>query len=216
MARKEQVGEVAVHKDLIAAEMAEQALWMTHVPSWHPRNEGEGEGGGEGGEGTGQGEGGTGEDTRTDAEKAAQAAVDAAYEKLRAAEKERDTYKATATKLERQGLGEVEKAQRAAEDARLEAAALQEKLDSIEREKVVTSVATTLKFKKPSIALKFVEAGSTDEKSIRRDLADAIKDIPELVTEGAPPPPVNGGNQNNNGSMNARMNSALRKAAGRA
>lgn len=219
MALKDKAEEVAV-VDLIMAEMAEQETWETYIPVWHPRNEGEGDGdgGGDGGDGSGgEGDGngsGDGGDTRTEAERAAQAAVDAAYAKLRDAEKERDRYKADLTKAQRNSMGDLEKAQAEAEDARLEAAALQEKLDKIERDETISEYAKSMKFKNPEKAARFVPADATDAKSIRAALKEATKDIPELVTSGAPPPPVNGGG-GDGGSVNSRMNAAIRQAAGR-
>jgi hypothetical protein len=204
------VAEVA---NLIQQEMAEQAKWEIHIPAWHPTNRVE--------------------NPPADPpvnppvnppkdppvnppKDDAQAAVDAAYAKLREAEKERDRLAAIVKKGERSGMEETERLKAEAEDARNEAAALQEKLDEIEWRGTVQEVATTLKFRNAAMALKFVDKDSTDAKAIKKDLEAAIKDIPELVKSDAPPPPVNDGTKNTNGSENDRMNAALRKAAGRA
>lgn len=218
MAPMEQVEADAV-VDLIAAEMTEQSLWETHIPAWHPRNETTDtttstdtstDDAGDTGDDNGDDDGTDG----TPAEQAAQAAVNVAYAKLREAEKERDQFKAQATKLGRAGMEENDRLKAEADDARNEAAALQERLDTIEWTGNVTSVAETLNFKKPSLAVKFVETTTTDTKGIKKELEAALKDIPELAGSKEPPPPVNDTNQNT-GSMNQRMNNALRAASGR-
>lgn len=214
MAPKDKVEEVVV-LDLIQAEMAEQSLWETSIPAWHPRCDGTDAGDGSGdGSGDGDGTGDTGDGDGTP--DPAQAAVDAAYAKLRDAEKERDRLKGELTKAQRKDLEENERLKAELEDARLEAASLQEKVDRAERAKTIEAIATTMKFKKPAVASRFVDSDVTDEKGIKDALKEAIKDIPELVGDGAPPPPINNDDKNNNGSQNARMNAALRKAAGRA
>lgn len=224
MAPMEQVVEDAVPNvwdvinQLCEAEMAEQSLWETSIPAWHPRCDGTDAGDGSGdGSGDGDGTGGTGDgDTGDGTPDPAQAAVDAAYAKLRDAEKERDRLKGELTKAQRKDLEENERLKAELEDARLESAALQEKVDRAERARTIETIATTMKFKKPAVASRFVDSDVTDEKGIKDALKDAIKDIPELVGDGAPPPPINNDDKNNNGSQNARMNAALRKAAGRA
>lgn len=224
MAPRDKAGEVAV-LDLIMAEMAEQATWTTSIPAWHPRNEGDDSGSGDG-DGDGGGDtGGTGDDDGSGAgdkdgqkggdKDAAQAAVDAAYAKLREAEKERDRLAAEVRKRDRAGMEETERLKAEAEDARNEAAALQEKLDQIEWKGTVEDIAKGLNFKKPSYATRFVETTTTDPKAIKKELEAAIKDIPELAGSATPPPPVNDDVKNNTGSENDRMNNALRAAAGR-
>lgn len=201
-------------QQLCEAEMAEQSLWETCIPAWHPTNR-QDPPADLPADPPADPPANDPPDTRTEAEKAAQAAVDTAYEKLRAAEKERDTYKAAATKLERQGMGDLEKAQREAEDARLEAAALQEKLDDIDWSSEVAEVATAMKFKNPAAAKRFVDKTSRTTADIRKALKAAVVDIPELVGEGTPPPPIND-DKKNGGGENSRMNSMIRQAAGRA
>jgi hypothetical protein len=213
---------------LIMAEMAEQATWSASIPAWHPRNDGSdaGDAGGKGSDGSGDGAGGNasgddagsgdgGDGGKTPAEIAAQAAVDAAYTKLRDAEKERDRYKADLTKKEREGLDELERTKQELADARAEAQASADKLAGIERGGLIKTLAATMEFKYPDKAAKFVPADATDEKSIKAALTETLKDFPELKGSAAPPPPINSDSKNNNGSENARMNAALRTAAGR-
>ena len=221
MDRKEQVGVDAVDNvwdlisELCSIESA-PALWeeISHgIPAWHPRMEGDGDDGSGDGDGTDDGDAGDGDG---DGKDAAQIAVDKAHAKLREAEKERDKLKAELNKATRKDMEETERLKAELEDARLEAASLQDKIDKAERVQTIKNIAEAMKFKKPGVASRFVDADVTDEKGIRAALKAAIADIPELVGSGTPPPPINPDNKDNNGSQNARMNAALRKAAGRA
>lgn len=199
-------------QQLCEAEMAEQSTWPVDIAPWHPRCEGDADDDGDDDDGSGDDDG---KDTRTEAEKAAQAEVDKAYAKLRDAEAERDKYKADLTKVQRTGMGDLERAQQEAEDAKLEAATLKEQLDDIEWRGEVAEVAKAMKFKKPEAARRFVDKSSRTTAEIRKALKDAVSDIPELVGEGTPPPPIND-DKKNGGGENGRMNSMIRQAAGRA
>ena len=221
MAPMEQVGEGEVANNALSwiqyLAQQERPLWeeiSRGIPAWHPTNDGtdaggdDGDGSGGDGNGDGNGNGSGGGD-------ATQAAVDAAYAKLRAVEKERDKLKSDNTKLTRAGMDELERIKQELEDARLEAASLQEAADERDREKEVIALATTLKFKKPDKAMRFVGKDSKDTKAIKADLKEALEDFPELSGEGPPPPPVNDGSENGGKPSNARMNSVIRRMAGR-
>lgn len=220
MAPTDKVGEVAVLDldEVLWNEMREQSLWETSIPAWHPRNEGDDAGEGDGDTGDPPGDDDDA-DTRTEAEKAAalaQEAVNKAHEKLRASEKEQARLAAQVKKHERSGMEENERLKQELEDARLESAGLQEQLDRTERKESILSLATAMKFRDPSKAARLVPVDATDEKSIKAALKDILTDFPELKAGGSAPPPINSGdNTNNNGSTNARMNAALRQAAGR-
>jgi hypothetical protein len=197
--------------DLLVEEMAVQSLWETHIPAWHPTNDGTDAGGDPPADPPKD----PPADPPDDKADAAQAAVDAAYAKLREVEKERDKLKSDNTKLTRAGMDELERTKQELEDARLEAAALQEKADEVEREKEVVELAKGLKFRKPEKAMRFVSKDSKDAKAIKADLKEALEDFPELGGEAPPPPPVNDGGKNGGGAANARMNSVIRRMAGR-
>ncbi len=228
MAPMEQVGEVAVPSllssfvpdawldEVLKSEMAVQSLWETHIPAWHPTNDGT-DAGGDAGNGSGDNDGSDAGDKGGDTGKSAptQEDLDTAYAKLREAEKERDKLRSDNTKLTRAGMDELERTKQELEDARLEAAALQEKADEVEREKDVVELAKGLKFKKPEKAMRFVSKDSKDAKAIKADLKEALEDFPELGGEAPPPPPVNDGGKNGGGAANARMNSVIRRMAGR-
>ncbi len=218
MAPMEQVEEVAV-VDLITAEMTEQSLWETHIPAWHPRNDGT-DAGDDAGDDPDDGSGdddkdGAGSGGDTGGSAPSQEDLDKAYEKLRAVEKERDQLNVKVKKSERAGLDELERTKQELADARLEAAANQEKLDSIEREKSVVTMAKTMKFLKPDKAARLVPASATDAKTIKAALKELAEDFPEMIDDGSPPPPINGDQKNNGATENDRMNSAIRAAAGR-
>lgn len=180
------------------------------IPAWHPVCEGD-----DGDDGTGGDDGADGADAKDTAPKdKAQAAVDKAYEKLREAEKENRELKARATAAERAKMDDLEKARAEAADRAAEAGVLRGQLDAIERSGTIEEMATSMKFKKPRAAVRFVPADAKTTKQIKAALEEAIEDIPELIGTGATPPPVNSGG-GPAGSPNQRMNSMLRRAAGR-
>ena len=64
--------------------------------------------------------------------------------------------------------------------------------------------------------MRFVSVGSKTEREIRADLKEALEDIPELAGTAKSRVPVNDDKNNqNSGAANARMNEAIRAAAGR-
>lgn len=181
------------------------------IPAWHPVCEDP-----PGDDGTGGDDGADGVDAKDTAPKdKAQAAVDKAYEKLREAEKENRELKARVTAGERAKMDDLEKAKAEAADRAAEAGVLQGRLDDIERKADITELAKTMKFKKPEAAARFVPAEAKTTKQIKAALEEAVEDIPELIGTGATPPPVNGPGGGPTGSPNQRMNSMLRRAAGR-
>lgn len=181
------------------------------IPAWHPVCEDP-----PGDDGTGGDDGADGADgSKGDPPKdKAQAAVDKAYEKLREAEKENRELKARATAAERAKMDDLEKAKAEAADRAAEAGVLQGRLDEIEWRGNVEEIATSMKFKKPRVAVRFVPTEAKTTKQIKAALTEASEDIPELIGTGATPPPVNPGG-GSAGSPNQRMNSMLRRAAGR-
>lgn len=140
--------------------------------------------------------------------------VKKAYTKLREAEARERQKDAELKRLQRKGLDAAARAEAERDDARAEAAALQERLDEIEQGSTVVEVAKGLKFKNPDGAKRFIK-GKMDEKAIRSELKSVLKDFPELAQEGTPPPPVNDGNKDSAKGNNQRMNETIRKAAGR-
>lgn len=198
----------------IIAEMREQMAWEGDIPAWHPRNEVQNPPADPPKDPPKDPPADPPKDPPGSTTPPSQEDLDKAYEKLRDAERERDRLNALVKKGERAGMEENERLKAEADDARNEAAALQEKLDGIEWEGDVTNIAKQLKFKKPEMGKRFVDKTTTDPKKIKRELEDAIKDLPELAGTGEPPPPVNDPNKPG-GSENDRMNAALRAAAGR-
>lgn len=221
MDRKARVGadEVPDLIELLKSEMAEQETWGSSIPSWHPRNDGSdsGDDAGDNGDDVGNDDADNDDDTDDDAGKTPeQIAIDKAHEKLRAAEARERVATAKVKKLERGGMEENERLKAELADAQAETASLTARLDRIELTGKATAIATTLKFRNPEkAAAKFVGTDVTDEKGAKAALKEAASDFPELIGDGSPPPPVEEG-KGSNGSGNARMNSALRRAAGRA
>lgn len=221
MDRKARVGvdEVVDFIKLIEAEMAEQETWESSIPAWHPRNDGSDseDDAGDNGDDVVTDDANDDDDTDEDAGKTPeQIAIDKAHEKLRASETRERVATAKVKKLERGGMEENERLKAELADAQAETASLTTRLDRIELTGKATSIAKTLKFRNPEkAAAKFVGSDVTDEKGAKAALKEAAADFPELLGEAAPPPPVGEG-KDNNGSGNSRMNSALRRAAGRA
>ena len=183
------------------------------IPAWHPRCEDPPAGGGAGGQGGSGGGSGTGT-ADPPADPKAQAAVDKAYEKLRAAETERDDLKKQVAAAARDKLGDLEKLQAELADTKAEAEKLKADAAEVTRLETVVEIAESMKFKNPKAAKRFVPADATTTKQIKAALTEAVEDIPELIASGSAPPPVNPGG-GTGGSMNQVMNAQIRRAAGR-
>lgn len=183
------------------------------IPAWHPRCEDPPAGGQTGGQGGSGGGSGTGTPAPP-ADPKAQAAVDAAYEKLRAAETERDELRKQIAAAKRDKLGDVEKLQAELQEAKDEAEKLKGAAAETTRQETIVEIAESMKFKNPKAAKRFVLADATTTKQIKAALTEAVEDIPELIASGSAPPPVNGA-PGTGGSMNQQMNAQIRRAAGR-
>lgn len=204
--------------DLIAMEKAEQEMWETHILPWHPRNDGSdnSDDDSDDGDDTGDDDGDDDADDELDAGKTPeQVAIDKAHSKLRESEARERKLDARIKELERKGLGEAEKLRAELADERAAKTALESKVARTELDKEIETIAKNLKFRNPSASKRFVGPDITDAKGVRTALKEALDDFPELKGEGVPPPPVNGDSSGENGSGNARMNAAIRRAAGR-
>lgn len=216
MAESEHATEILELKELLEAEWQDRlsALWASGTPLALDGDEGGGDNGDEGSTDAGDDDD-DGDDDGDEGKTPEQIAIDKAHAKLRAAEARERKATAELTKLQRQGLSEAETAKAERDDARAEAAALQERLDEIEQTGTVREIAKGLKFKNPDGAVRFIH-GKMEEADIKKELKQVLKDFPELASEGAPPPPVDDKKGKDSGSSNnERMNKTIRQAAGR-
>lgn len=154
---------------------------------------------------------------------ATQSEVEKAYAKLREAEKERDQVKAKLTRMEREGLSEVDQLKSENEDLKAEVAGLTMKLDEHDHDAVIDKVADALKFRNKAVARALAKEAvgaedRGDEGKVRKALETSAKEDPTLVGEKPPPPsggPIEpGGNSGEGGS--AGFTQDIRQAAGRA
>ena len=111
-------------------------------------------------------------------------AVAKAYQKLREVEAREREASAKLKKFEREKLPENERLSQELQDARTEAAGLQEQLNQIQRSQRVTTVAQRLNFHDAADADAFLtEEEAKDERSIESALKRLAKEKPYLVAE---------------------------------
>lgn len=203
-------------KDLLQTEMAEQLQWTTLIPAWHPRNEEPKPGESpkpDPANPAGPPKPPENEPPKVPGDPAASAAVASAYEKLRAAEKERDDAKKDAKKVP---ALQSELDQVRAENADLKKQALEGAAAT-----AITSMARQLGYHKPERAMNALKAYTdidpvtldTEEK-VKKALTDLAAAEKYLVGESPPSGgPVHQAGQQQGG--HAAVNQALRRASGR-